>query len=145
MAAKFKYIPPTRFDEFMANLVDLLKEYVTSEDLGAAISELNGLKYVRVDTYEALMQGYKSGEEKYKSQSTIYLVGTTEISDEGSPNRYEEYLYLGDDASENNPYERIGAFTTDIDLSKYVQEGDLEEMSASELQEMWEEHFPSSD
>lgn len=144
MVKKFKYIPPARMREFMGNLTDLLSEYVTEKDLAAAIADLAGVSLLRVDTYEALMLGYQSGESKYKSTSTIYLVGTTEISDngEGSVNHYDEYLYLGDEATAERPYEQIGTLSTEIDLSTYVQEDDLEEMSASEFQEMWEEFFP---
>lgn len=147
MKKKYKYVPPSLMSKFMDNLSDLLKDYVTEDDLKEALSGLIGIDILRVDTFEALMKGYQSGSEEYKSTSTIYLVGSTDISDEGegSTNHYEEYLYLGSRATEARPYEYIGGMTTQIDLSSYVQEDDLEEMSELEFTEMWKEYFPDEE
>lgn len=138
----FKYVSPERIGELINKLSELLSGYVTAEQLAQAISSLTGLSYFRVDTYESLMQGYQSGEAKYKSTNTIYLVGITEISAAGdSVNRYDEYLYLGDEASSAAPYEKIGVLSTEVDLEGYVTNEDLEEMSSLELEEMWNQAF----
>lgn len=119
-------------------------KYITEETLSEKVKELTGISLLRVDTYEALLIGYGTGEAKYKSVSTIYLVGTTPIEDEasGNPNVYEEYLYLGDKATEDRPYEKIGSFTTSVDLSGFVKREEIETMSNEDLLRKWNEAFP---
>lgn len=176
-ADEIKVVPPERLDELIdligsiltkyvkavegkdlseEDFTTLLKDklegmtpdnYVTEEELDDAVSELTGIKLKRVDTYEALLIGYGTGDAEYKSKSTIYLVGTTPVEDEASgvTNVYEEYLYLGDDATETRPYEKIGAFTTSIDLSEYVKRSEIKEMTSEELQQKWKSVFPDEE
>ena len=58
-------------------------------------------------------------------QNIIYLVPVGD----GDNNVYAEYTYIG------NKYECIG--TTAVDLSNYVQKGDIKEFTTSEVQAIW--------
>lgn len=53
----------------------------------------------------------------------------------GSNNAYKEYIYL------NNAFECIG--TTEVDLSGYVKEDDLVELSTEEINALWSSVFSS--
>lgn len=139
-------------EDFTSLLKNKLEEmtpddYITEEELGDAVADLAGIKLKRVDTYEALLIGYGTGASEYKSKNTIYLVGTTPVEDEasGATNVYEEYLYLGDEATETRPYEKIGTFTTSVDLSEYIKRSEIKEMTAEELQQKWKSVFPDEE
>ena len=59
-------------------------------------------------------------------QNIIYLVP---VSGSGDNNIYAEYLYI------NKKFECIG--TTSVDLSNYVQKGDIQEFTPEEVQAIW--------
>lgn len=118
-------------------------EYLTESDLEEAIAAIPKIKLLRVDTYEALMLGYQGEDPKYKDTSTIYLVGTTtsDTDAEEGVNVYEEYIYLGEDANEARPYEKLGDLKTEIDTSNFVTTDDIDEMTKEDLNELWSTAF----
>ena len=142
-----KVVIAERLNELIDFIVLKFGEYTSTEDLNGAVMGIVGdklnLKIVREDTYEKLMQGYNGGNVKYKDSATFYLVGTTEITSGtgDSQNVYDEYIYLGDEAPSDKPYEKIGEVTTAISLDEYVKYDDLQEMSAEELSQKWQQAF----
>lgn len=85
-----------------------LKEYVTSE-ISNALSEFKlDLNLTVVDSLP------KEGDS-----NTIYLVRNDESTED--TNLYDEYFWV------NNSYEKLGSFSTSIDLSSYVTKDSLRE------------------
>lgn len=81
----------------------------------------NAIENIQGITYSVVTALPTTGEA-----GVIYL-----ISNNGSnPNIYDEYIYV------NGNFEKIG--TTDIDLSGYVQTTDLEAITNTEIDTIWE-------
>lgn len=81
-----------------------------------ALSHITGISFEIVETLP------ETG-----AAGTIYLVPHTPTA---TQNIYDEYIYF------NNAWEKIG--TTDIDLSNYVQFSNLDEISNTRVQQIWD-------
>lgn len=99
------------------------KGYQTAPQVAAAISAAGHLKRLKVDALP------DAGEA---DAQTIYLV-PAEKSDTG--NVYDEFMVI------DGAWERIGS--TQVDLTGYVQEGDLTELGASKVQSIWDSAMAS--
>jgi len=90
------------------------KGYQTEDQVNAliasGIADITGIEYTVTPTLPSV------GEP-----GVIYLVANNGTN----PNIYDEYIYV------NNKFEKIG--TTDVDLSGYLQETDLEAITNSEI------------
>lgn len=94
------------------------KEYQTSDDVNSSISSalenITGIDFLIVESLP------ETGEK-----GIIYL-----MSNSGkNPNIYDEYIYV------NSVFEKIG--TTDVDLTGYVKETDLIEITNEEIDEIF--------
>ena len=94
------------------------KGYQTAPQVAAAISAAGHLKRLKVDALP---------DAGGADAQTIYLV-PAEKSDTG--NVYDEFMVI------DGAWERIGS--TQVDLTGYVQEGDLTELGATKVQSIWD-------
>lgn len=122
------YAPPqtqiTIDSEMSATSENPVQNKVIKSYVDSAVGSITGIAFEIVQT---LPQTGRTG--------TIYLVshgGTT-------PNIYDEYIWL----SSSETFEKIG--TTDIDLSGYVQDSDLSELTTTSIDTMFDTVWPSGD
>lgn len=91
--------------------------YPTNQEMTDAINQaIAGISGVEFEIVNELPATGESG--------VIYLVSNSQ----GTSNVYDEYIYV------NNAFEKIGS--TDIDLSHYVQDTDLVELTNAEIDEI---------
>lgn len=96
------------------------KGYQTSAQVQSAInSALSGVTGIDIQVVESL--------PTTGSKGIIYLVAHTH----GSGDNYDEYVWV----SSKSAYEKIG--NTDVDLSGYLQKGDIVGLTESDLNTMW--------
>lgn len=79
-----------------------------------ALSNIQGISYSIVTELPALGQA-----------GVIYLIS----NGSANSNSYDEYIYV------NDKFERIG--TTEVDLTGYLKETDLQEITNEEIDELW--------
>jgi hypothetical protein len=104
-----------------------LSKYSTTEEMTQAINDalgdVTGLSFEKYDTFAGLPETGVGG--------VIYLVPNSGTA----PNVMDEYFWNGDS------YELFG--TTAVDLSGYLKEDDVEELSTDEVKAVWDSVFTS--
>lgn len=122
MAVKHRYVSEDNIKVLIKLIKTDLKNYLTEEQIqeaiGNAIDNIATLEFKKVDSLP------ETGEPNY-----IYLV-PNEFGDD--QNVYNEYYW----DSDTSQFEFMG--TTQVDLSGYVQESDLETITDAEIQTLWE-------
>lgn len=116
------FIDNTALNDYATKTFVTEKGYQTAQDVNTlitnAIKDIQGISYSIV---EALPETGEAG--------VIYL-----ISNNGAnPNSYDEYIWV------NNKFEKIG--TTEVDLTGYIKETDLVEITNDEVDALFDSIF----